>query len=301
MLCTQNETAVVDATSPLKTRMRASLRLRFACDDVAGDTKLTFSHQDPPLRVVRAFQTGKRGAMAHLHNVSGGVFGGDELSLQVEVGKGAEAQLTTTGATRVYRRGLGNAIARQHCQLDVSENALLEYVPDTIIPFAAANFYQQTVIRLGPNAGLFWWEILAPGREASNEVFAYECVEMRTEITSVDKLISVDRMRLEPGKTEIGSPGRMGSYRHCATSYVCKVGVNPEIWLDLERHLRQTAQDLPRIDETLWGISTLKAHGLMIRCLARQGPDVTSGLVHLWDAAKLALYHRHAVRPRKTH
>lgn len=280
--------------------MQALLRLVFARDRTTGETTLTFSHQDPPLRVVRAFHAGQGSAMAHLHNVSGGLFGGDALSLEVRVGRGAEAQLTTTGATRVYRHGLAAPVTRQSSEFAVDESALLEYVPDAIIPFAGANFYQSTLIRLSPHAGLFWWEILAPGREASNEVFAFERVKMRTEVTAGDEVISIDRMTLDPGKKAIAAPGRMGRYRYCATFYVCKVGVNPAIWLELERRLRGIVPDLPRLEETLWGISTLKAHGLMIRCLARQGCDVRSGLFYLWDAAKLALYGRHAVCPRKT-
>ncbi len=301
MLWTQHQEEVVGATCPEKSRMRASLRLAFARDDTTKETTLAFSYQDPPLRVVRAFQPEGGGAMAHLHNLSGGLFGGDDLTLHVKVGKGAEAQLTTTGATRVYRRGTEAAITRQFSEFTVAEDAMLEYVPDAIIPFAGANYHQHTIVRLSPNAGLFLWEILAPGREAGNEVFAFECVALRTEVATQDEIVSIDRMKLEPRKKTLASPARMGSYRYCSTFLVCKVGLDFEAWLDLEGHLRKIAADLPRLEETRWGISTLKAHGLMIRCLARQGCDVTSGLFCLWDAAKFALYGRHAVRPRKTY
>jgi urease accessory protein len=301
LLWTQHQEEVVGRASPEKSRMRASLRLAFACDNTRKKTTLAFSHQDPPLRVVRAFQSASGGAMAHLHNVSGGLFGGDDLTLNVEVGKGAEAQLTTTGATRVYRRGTGVAITRQHSEFTVCEGAVLEYVPDAIIPFAGANYRQHTTVRLSPNAGLFLWEILAPGREAGNEVFAFECVELWTEVAVQDEIVSIDRMKLEPHKKMLASPARMGPYRYCATFLVCKAGLGTEAWLDLEGHLRKIAADMPRLEETRWGISTLKAHGLMIRGLAKQGCDVASGLFYLWDAAKSELYSRHAVRPRKTY
>lgn len=301
MLCTPDQNELVEAIVPGKLRMRASLQLVFARDDSTTRTTVIRSRQDPPLRVVRTFDADGHSALAHLHNVSGGVFGGDDLSLQVEVGEGANVQLTTTGATRVYRRSAESASARQHCSFTVSEGALLEYVPDAIIPFAGAHFHQSTTVQLSADAGLFWWEILAPGREASNEVFAFECVEMHTQLSAPDELISVDRVRLEPGKKAIGAIGRLGSYRYWSTFYICKVGVATDFWLDLEQQLRRIAADLPSIDKALWGISTLKAHGLMIRCLAKHGSDVTSGLFCLWDAAKFALYGRHAVRPRKTH
>ena len=227
--------------------------------------------------------------------------GGDELNLHVRVGSAAEVQLTTTGATRIYRRSSESARTSQRSELVVSQGALLEYVPDPIIPYAGADFYQHTVIQLSADAGLFWWEILAPGREAKNEVFAFERVVMRTDVRAGDELVCIDRMNLEPDKKPIGSPGRMGPYRYCATFYICKVGVTADRWLNLEQDLRKIVPTLSRFEPTLWGISTLKMYGLAIRCLAMQGCDVVSGMFSLWDTAKFALYGRHAVRPRKTY
>jgi len=301
LLITQHQEEVIAATGPEKRRMRASLRLSFARDDASGQTSLVFSYQEPPLRVIRAFRLENGCAMAHLHNVSGGLFGGDDLSLQVKVGQGAEAQLTTTGATRVYRLGPGFSITSQHNEFSVAEDAILEYVPDAIIPFGGSSYYQHTTVRLSPNAGLFWWEILAPGREARNEVFAFEGLEMRSQIATESEIITIDRIKLEPNKRCMASPARMGCYRYFATFFVCKVGLRAEVWLDLESRLRKVAAEMPRLDDTLWGISTLRQHGLIIRCLAKQGCDASSGLFCLWDAAKSSLYGRRALRPRKVY
>ena len=176
---------------------------------------------------------------------------------------------------------------------------MLEYVPDAIIPFAGASFSQRTSIHLAPDAGLFWWEILAPGREAHNEVFQYQCVEMQTHLSAAGGLIAAERIRLEPTKYDLSSPARMGSYLYLATFYACRLGLSAGTWLELEGQLRRLATDLPRRGSVRWGISTLKAHGLIIRCLASQGCDVLPGLLALWDAAKFSLYGRHAVPPRK--
>lgn len=281
--------------------MQSSLRLAFERDGVTGKTTLAFSQQDPPLRVVRAFHTHENGALVHLHNVSGGLFGGDQLNLYVHAGRACEVQLATTGATRIYRRSSESIRTSQRSEFVVSEGALLEYVPDPIIPYAGADFHQHTAIQLSADSGLFWWEILAPGREAKNELFAFERVEMRTEVVAADELVCIDRMNIEPDKKSIGSPGRMGPYRYCGTFYICKVGVTGDRWLELEQDLRKIVPTLSRFEPTLWGISTLKAHGLAIRCLAMQGCDVISGLFSLWDKAKFALYERRAVRPRKTY
>ena len=167
-------------------RVHAALNLDFALDPVdPGRTILNVSQQDPPLKVVRAFALADGSALAHLHNVSGGLLGGDKLALSVRVGAGARVQLTTTGATRVYRPREEASPVSQISDITVGENALLEYVPDAIVPFAGARYSQRTTVRLAAGAGLFWWEILAPGREAHGEIFEYECVEMKTDVLAL--------------------------------------------------------------------------------------------------------------------
>ncbi len=279
--------------------LEASLTLDFARDESSGRTVLAASTQEPPLRVVRAFDLEDGSALAHLHNVSGGLLGGDHLALRVRVGPGSSAQLTTTGATRIYRPREESVGVTQTNEIQIAENALLEYVPDAIIPFAGARFSQRTAIHLAAGAGLFWWEILAPGREAHGEVFEYECVEMVTDVVAAERTIAAERVRLEPQKYALESVARLGPYRYWTTFYICRVGLGADAWLAAEQQLRDVAGKLVRPGEVLWGMSTLMAHGLVVRGLARHGRDVQEGLHAMWRASKLLLYGREAVPPRK--
>jgi urease accessory protein len=280
-------------------RVQASLALDFKRDQSSGHTVLGASLQEPPLRVVRAFPLDDGSALAHLHNVSGGLLGGDRLALCVRVGVGASVQLTTTGATRIYRQPANAPATTQSTEIDVAENALLEYLPDPLIPFAGAYFSQQTTIRLAQGAGLFCWEIVAPGREARGEVFAYKRVEMKSDLSAAGRRIGAERIRLEPRDRELGSLARLGPYRYWATFYVCRVGPEPGVWLAAEKELRKVARELSQPARAVWGISTLVAHGLVVRSLACHGRDVIAGLHTLWCAAKLLLFGREAVPPRK--
>src|SRR5579862_1078258 len=105
-------------------RVEARLALDFARDAATGRTVLSASLQEPPLRVVRAFALDDGSALAHLHNVSGGLLGGDRLSLAVNVGAGASVQLTTTGGTRIYRPRKAAPPTTQTNDIRVGENAL---------------------------------------------------------------------------------------------------------------------------------------------------------------------------------
>jgi urease accessory protein len=297
MASTQTMPSEIEVATRPPGYVRAALKLAF--EQVAGRTVLTASNQEPPLKVVRAFGLEDGGALVHLHNVSGGLLGGDCVELQLQLGAGANAQVTTAGATRLYRPRSQAPDTLQINAIRVGENALLEYVPDPIIPFAQARFCQRTTIELAPGAGLFWWEILAPGREAHGELFAYERVELRTQVTALQRPILCDQVRLQPQKYPLSSLARLGDYRYWTTFYICRVGLEPSFWLDTEQRLRKVAQELNSPGETLWGLSTLVAHGLALRCAAREGHSLLSGLREIWRAAKLLIYNREPIPPRK--
>jgi urease accessory protein len=280
-------------------RLQASLTLDFARDEFTGHTVLAASRQEPPLKVVRAFAVQDGAALAHLHNVSGGLLGGDQLALKVNVGAGARVQLTTTGATRIYRPRREALPTTQANEFTVNEDALLEYVPDAIIPFAGACFSQATTIHLAQGAGLFWWEILAPGREARGEAFGYDFVRMKTDVAALGLPIASERVRIEPRKRSTQSFGRLGPYRTWATFCIAQVGRSAAEWLALEHELRKRAVPLTKHGETLWSVSALPTHGIMVRCVAAHGRHVLPGLQTLWQTAKQRLYGRDSVPPRK--
>jgi urease accessory protein len=279
-------------------RLDASLALAFERRDVDGVTVLRDVAQTPPLRVIRAFSAEDRSALVHMHNVSGGVLGGDKLALAVRVGAGANVQLTTTGATRLYRSRKDALTAVQTNSIIIEEGGLLEYVPDPLIPFAGARFRQETRIQLVPGAGLFWWEILAPGREAHGECFAYEEIGLKTEIRADGKLIAHENMVLEPNKIRMDAVARLDVYRYWVMFYICRVGPHTD-WLGAEARLRDAAAPWCKLGETLWSVSTLPAHGLAIRGLARSGRDILPALQALWREAKLLLFGRAPILPRK--
>lgn len=279
--------------------LEAELRLDFRRDAATSRTILESSHQEPPLRVVRAFENSAGSALAHLHNVSGGLLGGDQLSMSVRLGADAQVQLTTTGATRLYRPRTDAPITTQTTEITVAENALLEYLPDPIIPFAASRFSQHTRIHLANGAGLFWWDILAPGREARGEIFEYHLLQMKMDITAQSRPIAAESVRLEPCARSLASLARLGPFRTWSSFYICRVGSEPNAWVKLEAELREIAAAVPHSGEVRWGISTLVAHGLVIRGLAERGRDVLPGLHSLWAAAKRRLFASDAIPPRK--
>lgn len=255
----------------------------------------------PPLKVVRAFEAEYGAALVHLHNVSGGVLGGDHLTLQARVGEGARAQITTTSATRIYRNRVDMPPSYQLNEITVAENGLLELLPDPLIPFAQSAYQQRTAIQLADGAGLFWWETVAPGREARNECFDYDLLGLEVDIQANGRPIALEYVRLEPKLRPVSSAARLGAYRYFSTFYICRVGLPVAQWIALEAALGQLAGNLSRENEILWGVSTLVRDGLVVRGLSCKGRSLTSGLLAFWQAAKQALYGQVATPPRKVY
>lgn len=277
----------------------ANLHLSFE-KGLQGSTILRVKRQEPPWRVVRGFTNPTGETLAHLHNVSGGILDGDDLEWRVDVGAGAQAQITSTGATRIYRSRSSSGIASQRANVTVDEGGYLEYLPDQLIPFAGSRFEQATRVQLSRNASLIWWDWVAPGREASGEIFQYQSLSSFFELTVDGAPIAIERWSLEPLVRPLDSPARLGSFRHFGSCYICRAGEPSAYWKSFEAQLQLTADQLQDPD-VLWGVTSLRAHGLVVRGVSKSGRSLSNGLVEFWKAAKWYLCGRVATLPRKVH
>jgi len=266
----------------------------------AGPTVLRVRQQQPPWRVVRGFQTVSGEALAHVHNVSGGILDSDSLFWRVDVAPGAKAQVTTTGATRVYRSRSEQQTPSQRAEISVGGSGYLEYLPDQLIPFAGSRFEQTTSVRLDEQASLIWWERIAPGREASGEAFRYESLASRFEVTAGGEPIAIERWTLAPQLRSLNSVARLGPFRHFSSCYVCREGESETYWRTFESELQDLAGRVSKA-EILWGVTCLRAHGLVIRGVSTSGRLLTESWVEFWKAAKWRLCGRVAEVPRKVH
>jgi len=257
--------------------------------------------QDPPWKVVRAFPTPGVGALVHLNNVSGGVLAGDRLVLDVEVAAGAAAQITTTGATRLYRHRAGVADSEQRTRFSVGDGALLEYLPDAVIPYAGSRHLQRTEIRLGLGATLFWWEVLAPGRLASGERFAFERLRVQAEVDAGPRPVLREDFLLEPRQRELSATVRMFEYSHLASLCVVQEGRPPAFWRTLEDRLNEVAREQTRthFQQAVWGASALASDGVVVRGLSGGGCFIHDALIEFWKTARKAVTGGDVVPPRK--
>jgi urease accessory protein len=276
--------------------MEAEIELAFG----ARPTSFRCLRQEPPWKVVRGFSLPSGASLVHLNNISGGVFGGDRLKLSATLEAGAEAQITTTGATRVYRPRAGTADAMLQAKFVLGRDSLLDYLPDALIPYREARILQQSEFSLADDAALFYWETLAPGRTASGELFAYQRLKIASVIEAAGRPVLEDRMLLEPARWPMRTPARFGSRNYLATFVAVRAGSTTQEVARLEEALWDALESTRREGSvTLWGVSALPAHGVLVRGMLASPVSIPATLSNLWSVAKQQLCGRTAIAPRK--
>src|SRR3984885_15037251 len=277
----------------------SNFHLAFEAND-SGGTILRVKQQQPPWRVLRGFRTPSGETLAHVHNLSGGILDTDSLSWQVDVGPRAQAQVTSTGATRVYRSRSAESRASQRMHVSIAGDAYLEYLPDQLIPFAGSRYHQSARVEIERGGSLIWWDRVAPGREASHEIFRFDSLTSDFELIADGQPVAIERWTLTPLTQRLDSIARLGPFLHFASCYVCRAGQPAGYWKTFESQMQTVADQLSG-SEVIWGVTSLRAHGLVIRGLAIGGRSLASGLGGKWEAAKWILCGRVATLPRKVH
>lgn len=124
-------------------------------------TAVESAYAESPLRLLTPGNHGTA-AWVYTSTLGGGLVDGDRLQLDIAVGPGACAFVSSQGPTRVFRSARGCAsetVAR------VAEGAALVLAPDPTACFAGARHLQRTEVALAPGASLALWEVLSAGRE----------------------------------------------------------------------------------------------------------------------------------------
>jgi urease accessory protein len=201
--------------------IRGHLDLR---SDVRGDGTPYLSRQSfrAPIHLSKAHvESGS--LLVHLVNPTAGFFDGDRLDLDVTAGKDSRLVLSTPGSSRVYRaRGEMPAVCQQ--KLTVENGAFMEWIPEPFIPQAGARYFQRTEIQLAENAGLLFFEWIAPGRVARGETFAYESLRWELDLIDRDKLVARERFELTPGNHSLTALRDKFPAAHYVTAYVAMDG-----------------------------------------------------------------------------
>lgn len=258
--------------------------LRLTFELRGARTVLTERRFTLPLQALEPMPLDSGGAaILMLLNPTGGLVGGDRLRTEVTVGAGAHCCLTTPSATKVYRTA--GPVAVQEFFARLGTGAVLEYVPDHLIPSPGAALRQSIQIELGEGSIAILFDAFAVGRVARGERWGFAELESALIVTDSLGLRLRDRFRLVPTHRTWAGLGGMEGMDYLATLALLFDGDSGKLASELDAGLAGAP-------EVRGGVSRLARGGLLLRFLAASAPALQATCGRLWAVARRALLDR---------
>ena len=165
--------------------------------------------QRAPCRVLFPRPEPNEPVLAVLITTSGGIAGGDALSVSVEASPGATATVTSQAAEKIYR-SLG-APSCLSVRIRVGEGATLEWLPQETILFDNARLERRVEIDVAPGGSLLALDLMVFGRLARGERFTGGALLDVWRVRRGGRLTWADGLRLEGDITaQMASPAGLG-------------------------------------------------------------------------------------------
>ena len=187
-----------DRMNTMPNNWQALLQLQFR--NAEDKTRLVPRKRYGPLSVQRPFYPEGKTCHAYLLHPPGGVVGGDQLDLQVQLDARSSALLTTPGATKFYQSAGGTASVKQ--TFDAREQTALEFLPQENIYFPGALVNIKTSLDVAVDSHVVLWEKHCFGRPANREAFDHGRIISRLELRVANRLVFTEVQRVDAA--EIG-------------------------------------------------------------------------------------------------
>ncbi|MDP3408259.1 urease accessory protein UreD [Bosea sp. (in: a-proteobacteria)] len=155
---------------------------------------------------------------AVLINTGGGMAGGDAMSVEIELGPGSDAIVTTQAAEKIYRSQ--GADTRIDTRLSVASGASLAWLPQETILFSGARLARHLALDLAPDARLVACESVFFGRSAMGETMQRGALRDRWRIRRGGKLVFAEDVRLEGAIAERLARPAIGAGARAAATIV---------------------------------------------------------------------------------
>ena len=239
----------------LASRVGRDGRLALAFAREGGRTVLKERRFVLPLQFLEPIDLAGDGALcAPLLNPTGGVLGGDRLQTSIRLEEGASVCVTTPSATRVYRSD--GRPSRIDTRIEVAAGAVLEYLPEHLIPHPGAALVQRLAVEVAAGGRAIVWDAWALGRVARGERWSFARLDLETAVRVDGRLAFLDRVRLTPDARALEPAAGL-----CYVGTLVAVGPAGAPWSAWAAELEQLG--VPA--DARVGASPLAASGLVVR------------------------------------
>jgi urease accessory protein len=213
--------------------------------DRSGVTRLGRLYQRMPMRVLMSRVAADEPPQAIMITTSGGLAGGDRVSVQVDVEARARATLSSQASEKIYGAG-DYGPCRVETRLRVADGARLAWLPQETILFDDARLHRDCMIDVGAEARLLAVESLVLGREARGEQLQTGELREAWRVARGGRLVWMDALRVDDWPARRAARFGLADVRAMATILV--VAPRVEQYLD---EVRALLADAPRAGATV--------------------------------------------------
>lgn len=267
----------------------AALNLGFVQEN--GATRLARRSHRGPLVVQRPFLPEGPG-VCHVYvlHPPGGLVGGDDLTIDVEVDAGAHALVTTPAASKIYRTT--GAVARQVQRLRVAGGATLEWLPQEAIVYDGARAALETRVELEDGARFIGIDAVCFGLPAGRAPFERGSCRQTFELRRAGRPLLIERGHYDAGGDVMRARWGLGGASVLAFMIAAPAPADAEA--DTVRALAAAAPDGDLAAATIVG----DGDALVVRYLGHSAERARAFLHDAWRLLRPALLGRAAVPPR---
>lgn len=262
------------------------VQLKFALRN--GKSMLTKCRCVGPFCVQRSFYSTQDTVTPHVYllHSSGGLVGGDQLILNVELDIGSRALLTTVDSSKFYRTN--GLYALQKNTFKLSNNSILEWVPQSSIFFSKSKATIDNTFILEDGARVIAFEMLC----FNNVMTDCDCIpEQLNILLNIYLSNSVGlRERLQINKLDYIM--KLGGFRISAIFFA--IPSNEEILHDVRALI---AKELVN-NNTQIGGATLLEKLLVVRLLGNDNQSLSNVLYQLWKIMRPIIVGKTVTTPR---
>lgn len=160
-----------------------------------------------PLKLLRPFNGAAGRCELPLLHTAGGLVGGDQLAIKLELAPNSCALITSVAAQKIYgtrgrsRLDPNGRWAEIKLRSKLAAGADLEWLPQETVVFKGGLLEQQHRVELAENASWLGIDVVRLGRTASGETLGSGCwrssLEIRRHLSSGVRWELVDRLQIE--------------------------------------------------------------------------------------------------------
>ena len=173
---------------------------------ISALSTITFQY---PLKLISPSPSaGQKSVLVFLLTYGGGLVGGDQVRLVIDVKPNAKLSVVTQGHTKIFKSPSRDVITRQTLCVNVEAGASVCLLPDPVQPFGGSVYEQSQIFTLAEGASFCLLDWVSAGRTARGEDWSLGAWSGRNEVWAASttggksRLLLRDNVILEGDKAD---------------------------------------------------------------------------------------------------